>query len=58
MDMERANEIFNSPSRIPVHYKGKSIWIAELNPQSHMVKIKDDLFSEEVSEVPVTELVE
>ncbi|KAB3534091.1 small, acid-soluble spore protein, H family [Alkaliphilus pronyensis] len=58
MDMKRANEIFNASNPIPVHYNGKSIWIAELNHHKETAKIKESLFSHEIKEVPVKELVE
>jgi len=58
MDINRAQEIFNSQNRIPVTYKGKSIWIAEINAGNNTAKIKDDIFADETKEVPVTELIE
>lgn len=58
MDMKRAQEIFNSQNRIPVTYKGKSIWIAELNAGSNTAKIKEDIFSAETAEVSVMDLAE
>ncbi|KAB3528814.1 H-type small acid-soluble spore protein [Alkaliphilus serpentinus] len=58
MDMKRAQEIFSSQNRIPVSYRGKNIWIAELNSGSNTAKIKDDIFSAETREVPVMDLNE
>ncbi|WP_192929780.1 H-type small acid-soluble spore protein [Alkaliphilus serpentinus] len=56
--MKRAQEIFSSQNRIPVSYRGKNIWIAELNSGSNTAKIKDDIFSAETREVPVMDLNE
>ncbi|WP_459762523.1 H-type small acid-soluble spore protein [Alkaliphilus crotonatoxidans] len=58
MDIKRAEQIFTSMDKIPVQYQGRPIWIAALNAKDQTAQIKQDLFSDETWEVPVSELKE
>ncbi|WP_026477548.1 H-type small acid-soluble spore protein [Alkaliphilus transvaalensis] len=58
MDARRAQEIIESNEKIPVQYNGQSIWIAGVNPNKNTAEIKQDMFSNDVMEVPLKELRE
>jgi len=58
MDLKRAEEILASNDIIKVEHKGKSVWISEVRSENSTVKVKRDVFSDQVIEVPVAELTE
>ncbi len=58
MDLRRAEEILASQEVIKVEHKGKSVWISEVRAENSTVKVKRDIFSNQITEVPVTELTE
>lgn len=58
MDLRRAQEIIASEDVIKVEHKGKSVWISEVRAENNTVKVKRDIFSDQLMEVPVSELTE
>ncbi len=58
MDLRRAEEILASQEVIKVEHKGKPVWISEIRAENSTVKVKKDIFSDQVMEVPVNELTE
>ncbi len=57
MDIERLQEIMNSPANIQVLYESHPIWIDGLDTEEQMAKIKI-LESKEKKYVPVDDLVD
>lgn len=58
MDLRRAQEILASEDIIKVEHKGKSVWISEVRAENSTVKVKRDIFSDQLIEIPVVELTE
>lgn len=57
MNTKRAEEIVKSLGYVDVVHENKSVWIEKINEENQMVLI-EDMNSDEIDEVPISELVE
>lgn len=58
MRFDRAKEIVDSPGTIDVTYQGTSVWITDLDTSRQTAQVKLPADSNNIIEIPVTELIE
>jgi small acid-soluble spore protein H (minor) len=58
MDVNRAEEILNSPQKITVTYKGEPVWIQSVNNVTQTADVHAVATQQEEKQIPVNELQE
>lgn len=58
MDVNRAEEILDSPQKITVTYKGEPVWIQSVNDVTKIANVHSVDNQEDEKQIPVSELQE